>query len=79
MAVPPKNHPLWPKVIHDQQNIQFEFFITKILLARLNSKVKLQPQSIGECVNELHEFFVKNESNPKALSDLNKIFNKGAF
>jgi hypothetical protein len=75
MSVPPSSHPNWAEIIHDQQNLQFDFFVTKILLGRLNSRVRLEPEAIDVCIEELRQFFLRHEHNPKVIADLNKIFN----
>lgn len=72
--MPPKSHPNWARIVRDRQNIEFEFFATKIILGRLNNAFKQDPGKLDACITELHDFFVKNDGHPKAISDLNKIF-----
>lgn len=69
------SHPNWKKIIGEQSDVQFDFLATKILLGRLHLKYKQEPASISSCIEELREFFIKNENQPKVVSDLNKIFN----
>ena len=75
MDVPMASHPNWKKIIGEQSDVQFDFLATKILLGRLHLKYKQEPSSISSCIEELREFFVKNENQPKVVADLNKIFN----
>ena len=58
--------------------IDFDFFPTKLLLARIKLQIKRDPspQTIEKGVVEFRELFVKNQHIPKAKNDLNKIFKK---
>jgi len=75
MALPAKNNPRWKQLIGNELKITFDSLALKILLGRLNLKYKSNPSSIDSCIDELSEFFQKNSSQAKVISDIQKIFN----
>jgi hypothetical protein len=76
--IPNYTNEKWQALVLGLLHLDFEFFPVKLLLARLQLKVKLNPseESISDCTKELRELFVKNVHIPKAKRDLNKIFKK---
>lgn len=77
--VPDSSDEKWRKLITGEgENINFDFFPTKLLLARIKLQVKRDPsnQTIEKGIIEFRELFVKNQHIPKAKKDLDKIFKK---
>ncbi len=76
--IPDANNEKWQSLILGIENIDFEFFPVKLLLARLKLQVKRDPsqETVDKCVSELRELFIKNQHIPKAKKDLDKIFKK---
>lgn len=77
--IPDSSHDKWKAIILGTEYIEFEFFPTKLLLARIKLQVKRDPndpQTIEKGISEFRELFVKNQHIPKAKKDLNKIFKK---
>jgi hypothetical protein len=74
MDIPQKNHPNWEKIIIKQSNLVFDCLATKILLGRLHVRFTHNPKVLNECIVELRDYFEKNQSQPKVVSDFNKIF-----
>lgn len=74
MDIPQKNHPNWAKVISEQSDSVFDCLSTKILLGRLHVRYLHNPKVINECIDELRDYFEKNQNQPKVISDLKKIF-----
>jgi hypothetical protein len=76
--IPDSSHEKWQALILGVEQINFEFFPVKLLLARLKLQVKRdpKPETIEKSVKELRELFIKNQHIPKAKKDLDKVFKK---
>ncbi|MCF2140726.1 MAG: hypothetical protein K9W44_11785 [Candidatus Lokiarchaeota archaeon] len=76
--IPPATNEKWQALILGLDYKNFEFFPVKLLLARLQLKVKQDPseENVLQCSKELRQLFVKNQHIPKAKRDLDKIFKK---
>ena len=76
--VPADTDEKWQALILGLDNIKFEFFPVKLLLARLQLQAKRDSseESVNKCASDLQKLFVKNQHIPKAKRDLDKIFKK---
>lgn len=56
-------------------HVNFDFLALKIMLTRLQQKVKTNPDSttVNECVNELKNFLIRFGNLPKTQEDIAKI------
>ena len=57
-----------------KKQYQFQLLAAKIMMSRiiLSTKNDSSPQNVNKCVNEVYEFFVKNEK--IAQNDIKQIF-----
>lgn len=76
--IPESTNQKWQALILGIENVNFDFFPAKLLLARLKLQVKRDPnpEVIDQSVSEIRELFVKNQHIPKAKKDLDKIFKR---
>ncbi len=72
--LPPLSHNAWKEMVLGNKQYQFQLLATKIMMSRilLSTKNDPSPQNINKCVNDVHEFFVKNEI--IAQNDIKQIF-----
>lgn len=71
--IPPKTHFVWRDLVVGRKQVQFQNLATRILLMRLLSSAKFDAstQNISKCIDEFHQYFVKNEKIVQA--DVNQI------
>lgn len=81
MQLPSARNPIWKDLIRRDNQYQFDFLATKIILSRLNLRCRLNnsPEELDRCVNELRAFFEKNLYLPKVQNDLKRVFGEGAI
>jgi hypothetical protein len=61
--LPTITHPIWKEIVLGKKQFQFRLLAAKIMMSRilLSTKNDPSPQNVDKCVNEVYEFFVKNE------------------
>lgn len=79
MQLPSARNPLWKDLIRSENQYQFDFLATKIILGRLNLRYRLNnsPEELDRGVHELRLFFEKNAHLPKVQNDLKRVFGEG--
>ncbi len=77
MTLPDANNPVWERLITGKVTREFELFAIKVLISELKHTYLAQPTeaTLRSCSRKLHAFFKFNQNNPRAFSDLMKIFN----
>ncbi|MFA7330058.1 MAG: hypothetical protein WC326_03185 [Candidatus Delongbacteria bacterium] len=77
--VPPPTHPLWVQVFSGRRKPDLQLLATKILVSRLSMTYQQDPTpgTLEQCVQDLREFFEKNQALPKAQADLRAMFTEG--
>ena len=76
MAIPDKTAPQWGGLIKGSLNPNLEFLGLKILLNRLQRKYRQDPQNLNLQIEELRNFFEKNQTLPKTQRDFKTIFGR---
>lgn len=64
--IPPVSNPKWSQLIKGEISFDYKLLALKIMLTRLQQKVKANPASVADSIKELADFFTKNE---KLLAD----------
>lgn len=64
--IPATSDPKWSKLIKGEVSHTYKLLALKIVLTRLQQKVKTNPADANNAIKELAEFFTKNE---KLLTD----------
>jgi hypothetical protein len=71
--LPPITHPIWKEIVLGKKQFQFQLLAAKIMMSRilLITKNDPSPRNVEKCINEVYEFFEKNEK--IAQNDLNQM------
>jgi len=60
--LPPKNDPIWKKIILDDRELKLSTLPTQMLMMRVRLLARDRtPQKIEEAINIAYDFFEKNE------------------
>jgi hypothetical protein len=66
----------WVAILVSEKSICIGFLALQLLLFRLKSLCKKQPEKINEYAAELKRFFIANQKIPIAIKDLEKLIDK---
>lgn len=70
--LPAATHPKWAQLVKGEVSYNYKFLALKIALTRYQQKVKFNDAELQPAINELFEFFKKNES--LLADDIKTIF-----
>ncbi len=78
MTIPDETDPGWVRAISGQETPKYELLATKILLGRLTIIYEMDPspETTRKSVAELRAYFARNTDVPKAMADLEVIFDE---
>lgn len=74
VMIPPKSNLIWQDMVLGRRQYELKSLAAKILLNRilLSTKLDNSPQNVAKCVDEVYNFFVKNER--VVQDDIKQIF-----
>ncbi|MBI5470844.1 MAG: hypothetical protein HY961_00720 [Ignavibacteriae bacterium] len=72
--LPPITNQKWKELALGQNQYQFQMLAAKILMNRIKQSTKADPspQNVSKCIQELFDFFLKNEK--LAQKDISQLF-----
>lgn len=70
--LPAASHPKWAQLVKGEVSYNYKFLALKIALTRYQQKVKFDNTQLQPAINELVEFFKKNEN--LLADDIKTIF-----
>jgi hypothetical protein len=70
--LPAASHPKWAQLVKGEVSYNYKFLALKIALTRYQQKVKFDSSQLQPAINELVEFFKKNEN--LLADDIKTIF-----
>jgi hypothetical protein len=70
--LPAASHPKWAQLVKGEVSYNYKFLALKIALTRYQQKVKFDSAQLQPAINELVDFFKKNEN--LLADDIKTIF-----
>lgn len=74
-VLPPRDHPQWGELVDHPDQFNLSLLALKIFMHRVVHQAGSSPHSRAAAIDDLYDFFVKNE--PQLGADIMTIFESG--